>query len=98
MKRAIEDLVKWQTGYFSSKVEIVKGEFGWGVHAKEDLDEGVEIVKIKRDDEITVERAVQTIGSSRISSTRIEQTQRRFPSASDGPPSLSDRQCPSSIR
>lgn len=62
MKLAIDDLIKWQNGFVSEKIEIRKGKFGWGVHAREDLDEGFEIVNIAREDEITVERAVESIG------------------------------------
>ena len=64
MKLAIDDLIKWQNGLISDKIEIRKGKFGWGVHAREDLDEGFEVVKIAREDEITVERAVKSIGKS----------------------------------
>ena len=62
MKLAIDDLIKWQNGFISDKIEIRKGKFGWGVHAREDLDEGFEVVNIAREDEITVERAVESIG------------------------------------
>ena len=62
MKLAIDDLIKWQNGFVSDKIEIRRGKFGWGVHAREDLDEGYEVVKIAREDEITVERAVESIG------------------------------------
>ena len=64
MKIAIDDLIKWQNGFTSDKIEIRRGKFGWGVHAREDLDEGFEIVNIAREDEITVERAVESIGTS----------------------------------
>ena len=62
MKLAIDDLIKWQNGFISDKIEIRKGKFGWGVHAREDLDEGFEVVNIAREDEITVERAIESIG------------------------------------
>ena len=64
MKLAIDDLIKWQNGFISDKIEIRKGKFGWGVHAREDLDKGCEVVNIAREDEITVERAVESIGKS----------------------------------
>ena len=64
MKLAIDDLIEWQNGFVSDKIEIRKGKFGWGVHAREDLDEGFEIVNIAREDEITVERALESIGKS----------------------------------
>ena len=65
MKLAIDDLMKWQHGFISDKIEIRKGKFGWGTHAREDLDEGFEILNIAREDQITVERAVESIGRFR---------------------------------
>ena len=62
MTLAIDGLIKWQNGFVSDKIEIRKGKFGWGVHAREDLDEGFQIVNIAREDEITVEQAVESIG------------------------------------
>ena len=67
MKTAIDQLIKWQNGFTSEKIEIRKGKFGWGVHAREDLDEGFEVVNIARQNEITVERAVEFIGIVRFS-------------------------------
>ena len=67
MKTAIDQLIKRQNGFTSEKIEIRKGKFGWGVHAREDLDEGFEIVNIARENEITVERAVEFIGIVRFS-------------------------------
>ena len=51
MKTAIDQLIKCQNGFTSEKIEIRKGKFGLGVHAKEGLDEGFEIVNIARDTE-----------------------------------------------
>ena len=66
MKIAIDELITWQKGFTSEKIEIRKGKFGWGTFAREDLDEGFEIVNIAREDEITVERAVEFIGTFRL--------------------------------
>jgi len=66
MKLAIDDLIEWQNGFVSDKIEIRKGKFGWGVHAREDLDEGFEVVNIAREDEMTVERAVESIGTLEV--------------------------------
>ena len=58
-EKLIKDLFSWQKGDINGKIEVKKGEYGWGLYTTDDLEEEETVIHIPREHQINVEDAVQ---------------------------------------
>ena len=57
----IENLLNWQIGFLTPRVEINNGDFGLGVFAKESIESGKVLLSIQKEDLITIDMAFLVI-------------------------------------
>lgn len=62
----IKNLIDWQKGFLSEKIEIRRGEYGVGVYAVENLEEDEELFTSNNDYLIKLNRAFEVVKVSKL--------------------------------